>query len=80
MVTSAAHLHAWVVAALATCHSLVHLQFPEGAVASPKNDLPFVGDPLEMELFKLIGEFYHTTFWQDRKRGLLLLLLSSSSL
>eukprot|EP00048_Salpingoeca_helianthica_P023068 m.22053 g.22053 ORF g.22053 m.22053 type:complete len:1155 (-) comp8219_c0_seq1:45-3509(-) len=62
VLTTAAHLHGWMIAAFATCHSLVHLQVgddndPPTAADLPPGpaELPYAGDPMEVELFKLIG-------------------------
>ena len=65
-----------MVAAFATCHSLVHLvagddndppeakdltlsskPAPGAAAAATEPELPFAGDPMEVELFKMIGEY-----------------------
>jgi hypothetical protein len=52
-----------MIAAFATCHSLVHLQSgddndPPAAADLPSgpSELPYAGDPMEVELFKMIGE------------------------
>jgi hypothetical protein len=59
VVTAALHLHPWITAAFATCHSLVLMHDDDNS--SDGDKLPFVGDPMEVELFKMIGGYFYRT-------------------